>query len=121
MAQPGHGLGTLRLPDDPWGRLPSLAAAAVLLTSASLLGFLRLIEEPSTAATPLSPPVSVEVMEVVAARPTTANPVTPKEARPLPASPRRAEPPRPMQDSPRPAPARQPPPEVPPAAPLPLT
>ena len=59
-------LTTLRFQDDPWGRLPWLTAAAVLLTSLSLMGFLRLLEEPLTA-TPIPPPVRVEVMEIPAA------------------------------------------------------
>lgn len=116
MAQQVHGLGTLRFPDDPWGRLPWLTAVAVVLTSASLAGFLRLIEEPLTAV-PLPPPVRLEVMEVVAASSVTTRVAPP----PLPASPRRAEPSRPPQDSPRAAPAREASPEAPPAAPLPLT
>ena len=93
-------LTTLRFQDDPWGRLPWLTAAAVLLTSLSLMGFLRLLEEPLTA-TPIPPPVRVEVMEVPAAIQTPAKPPTPQVAPTRPVSPRQTELAKPTQETPR--------------------
>ncbi len=89
-----------RFDDDPWGRLPWLTAAAVLLTAVSLMGFLRLLEEPVTAI-PNPPPVRVEVREVPAAIRTVPKPPAPQAAPTRPASPRRAEPAKPSQEIPR--------------------
>ena len=57
-----RALPTVRFQDDPWGRLPWLTAAALLLVSLSLLGFLKLLEEPPIASVPA--PVRVEVTEI---------------------------------------------------------
>lgn len=112
-------LTTLRFQDDPWGRLPWLTAAAVLLTSLSLMGFLRLLEEPLTT-TPIPPPVRVEVMEVPAAIQTAARPPAPQVAPTRPVSPRRAEPAKPTQEIPRaPAPTDSVPEATPSAEPTP--
>ena len=39
-------MSTLRFEDDPWRRLPWTAVPAVALTLLSLMGFLRVIEQP---------------------------------------------------------------------------
>lgn len=87
-------LHAIRFEDDPWGRLPWLTAASVLLTFLSLMGFLRLLEEPLTAV-PAPPPVRVDVVEIPA---TIQPPVSP----PAPKVPPRRPPP-----APRPEPARK--------------
>lgn len=96
---PSQAVASLRFEDDPWGRLPWLTVAAVLLTSASLMGFLRLLEEPLTPM-PAPPPVSVQVVEIPAAVQTAATPPAPT-APTRPVSPRRAEPSKPKQEIPR--------------------
>ncbi len=111
-------LTTLRFQDDPWGRLPWLTAAAVLLTSLSLMGFLRLLEEPLTT-TPMRPPVRVEVMEAPAAIQPAITPPAPQVAPTRPVSPRRAEPAKPAQEAPRPAPTDTAPEAIPSAEPTP--
>ncbi len=53
---------TLRFDDDPWRRLPWWGTLATLLTFASLMGFLRLLEQaPDVPATP--PLVKVQILE----------------------------------------------------------
>lgn len=96
----GRALPTPRFQDDPCGRLPWLTTAALLLTVVSLMGFLRLLEEPLTTI-PIPPPLRVEVMEVPAAIQTVPKPSVPQVAPTRPASPRRAEPTKPTQEIPR--------------------
>ena len=74
----------LRFEDDPWGRLPWLTAASVLLTFLSLMGFLRLLEEPLTAV-PVPPPVRVEIVEIPAMIQPPAPKVAPIPPRAVPA------------------------------------
>ena len=95
-----HAVTTVRFEDDPWARLPWLTAAALLLTCASLMGFLHLLEEPLTVV-PVPPPVSVRVMEVPAAIQPAVRPPAPQAALTRPVSPRRAEPTKPIQEIPR--------------------
>src|SRR4029453_332125 len=89
-----------RFQDDPWGRLPWLTAAAILLTFVSLMGFLRLLEEPLTVI-PIPPPVRVEVMEIPAAIQPAVRPPAPQVVPSRPVSPRQAEPAKPAQEGPR--------------------
>ena len=116
-----QALPRLRFEDDPWGRLPWLTAAAVLLTAASLMGFLGLLEEPLTARPAPPPPVRVEVMEVPVAIREVPKPPAPQVAPTRPASPRRAEPAKPTPESPRaPMPAEPAPDARPSAEPAPI-
>lgn len=98
---PAAAAHTLRFEDDPWGRLPWLTALSVLLTFLSLMGFLRLMEEPLTAA-PVPPPLRVEVVEIPATVQPPASPppptVAPKRPPPLP----RPQPVRKTQEAPAP-------------------
>ena len=115
----------LRRRDDPWRRLPWVAPLALLLTVASQMGFLALLQQPANS-TPVPLPVDVQVVEVPAevreppkppARKPEPPPPRPKPApaRPQPAAePTQAPPPRaePVVE-PRPAPVPQPAPELP--------
>ncbi len=95
-----RALPMARFHDDPWGRLPWLTAAAVLLVSVSLLGFLRLLEEPFPV-TPFPALVRVEVMEVPAAIPTVSRPPAPQAGPARSVSPpRRADPVEAIQETP---------------------
>ena len=92
-----RALATARFQDDPWGRLPWLTAAAVLLVSVSLLGFLRLLEEPLPVA-PVPAPVRVEVMEIPATISTVARPPASQVGPTRSVSPRRVDPVKPIQE-----------------------
>src|SRR5437899_12058765 len=77
----------LRIQDDPWRRLPWQAPLAMLLTFLSLMGFLRLLEQPHDRR---SAPRLVDV-RIVDLRPTVqaalAPPNVPATPRPRKASP----------------------------------
>jgi periplasmic protein TonB len=103
----------VRLVDDPWRRLPWWLTLATVLTFASLMGFLRMLEQaPDVGSTPrlvevqiLEPPARVPEPPPIP-RPAPAAPQPP--SRRVEAPPKRVEPTRPRP----PAPAPQPPPAV---------
>jgi protein TonB len=74
----------IRFEDDPWERLPWLTAASVLLTFLSLMGFLRVLEEPLTVV-PVPPPVRVHIVETPAAIQPPVPKAAPSPPRPEPA------------------------------------
>jgi protein TonB len=100
VSQSAAGYAT-RFEDDPWGRLPWLTAASVLLTFLSLMGFLRVLEEPLTAV-PVPPPLRVEIVEIPATIQPPASPPAPKVAPSRPPPPPRPEPARKTQEVPAP-------------------
>src|SRR3989442_8738500 len=78
----------LRIQDDPWRRLPWQAPLAMLLTFLSLMGFLRLLEQPPDRR---SAPRLVDV-RVVELPSTGRAPSAPPAAPATPPRPRRAPP-----------------------------
>ena len=98
-------MDTLPLDDAPWRRLSWLTPVATLLTLASLMGFMRLIEQGSDRS-PARGFVQVEVLEQAPPRPT---------ALPPPARPRPQPQPQPVKPKPQ-----APPPPVAPAIPRPV-
>ena len=94
-------LHAIRFEDAPWGRLPWLTGASVLLTFVSLMGFLRLLEEPLTVV-PTPPPVRVDVVEIPATIQPPVSPPTAKVAPSRPPPPPRPEPARKTQEAPAP-------------------
>jgi protein TonB len=100
---PSAAARALRFEDDPWGRLPGLTAASLLLTFLSLMGFLRILEEPLTAV-PVPPPVRVQIVEVPAAVEPPVSPPVHKVAPQRPPPPSKPEPARKTQEAPAPPP-----------------
>jgi len=92
----------LRWQDDPWRRLPWLAALAVLLTLASLMGFLRLLEQQPARSRPRGL-VDVQIVELPPSTGAPAPQAAPKPPAPAPAR---------SLPRPKPRPEVKPPPNV---------
>jgi len=78
-----------------------MTAASVLLTLLSLMGFLRILEEPPTVV-PVPPPVRVEIVEIPATIQPPVSPPAPKVAPSRPPPPPKPEPARKPQEAPAP-------------------
>jgi periplasmic protein TonB len=100
-------VSVVRFEDDPWRRLPWTAAPAVALTLLSLMGFLRVLEQPVGSSSP-PPSLEVRVLEL----PPPAPPAPPVPRPPAP-------PPKPVAPRPKPKPMVEPRPQTPPAPPPP--
>jgi len=103
-------VNALRFDDDPWRRLPWWLTLATALTFASLMGFLRLLEQgPDAVSAPRLLEVQILEPPPRAPEPPPMPRAAPIPARPLPRSveapPKRTEPARPRPPAPAPDPA----------------